>query len=372
MFDLFETLKSIYKFTKLTPHEKEYVFFSENKNYTDVFQPIIKKFLQNNVNIIYITSDKEDFYYSLKDKNLKSFYISKTIGQIMLLNNISCKNLILTMPDLNNYHIKKSKNCLNYLYLFHSAVSTNMIYRNSAFFSYDKIFCVGKHHYNELSEYIELNKLKNLKLIKAGYPKFDYLYFKFNKYEKEFIKNKITIAPSWGAKNIINENIIKILQILLDENYKINLRPHSQSFKYNKEILKKIEDKFKDNSNFKLEKGNFEFKNVFDSEFLITDWSGIAIEYAFITKRPIMYINTPKKVNNKLFNDISFDPIEVKIREKIGLIIEEDNIININTYLKKLKNNEYFKDEVNNLKKDYLYNFQKSSDFIYNEIIKNY
>ena len=64
-------------------------------------------------------SDKNDFFYTYKNKNLKSFYISKTIGQIILLNNISCKNLILTMPDLENYHIKKSKNCSNYLYLFH-------------------------------------------------------------------------------------------------------------------------------------------------------------------------------------------------------------------------------------------------------------
>ena len=371
MIDIVETIESIYKFSKLNNHEKEFVFFSENRNYTEVFKPIIKKFLQNNVNIIYITSDKKDFYYTHKDKNLKSFYISKTIGQIILLNNISCKNLILTMPDLDNYHIKKSKNCLNYVYLFHSAVSTNMIYRDKAFFSYDKIFCVGEHHYKELSEYIDIKKLKNLKLVKAGYPKFDQLYSQFNKCENEFILNKITIAPSWGKKNIFNENIIEALQVLLDENYKINLRPHSQSFKYDKKILKKIEDKFSDNSNFKLERGNFDFKNVFESEFLITDWSGIAIEYAFITNRPILYVNTPKKINNKFFNDISIEPLEVKIREKIGLIIEEQNILEIGSYVKKLKKNEYLKNEIINFKKDFLYNFQKSDDFIYNKITKD-
>ncbi len=369
MNNFFETIKSIYLFFKLSIDDRKFVFFSENKNYTDIFRPIIEKFLHNNINIIYLTSDKNDFFYTFKNKNLKSFYISKTIGQIILLNNINCKNLILTMPDLENYHIKKSKYCSNYSYIFHSPVSTNMIYKNKAFFHYDKIFCVGEHHFSEISEYKEKYSLNNLEIIKAGYPKFDQLYSKFSIHEKIFKKKKITIAPSWGKKNIINKNLLNYLEILLKKNYEVNLRPHIQSFKYNKKILDEIESKLSNNVNFKLEKGNFSFKEVFESEFLITDWSGIALEYAFITKRPILFVNTPKKINNKFFNDISSEPIEIKIREKIGAVIEESDLNNIDDYLKQLHINKNFKEEIIAAKKKFIYNFQNSSNYIFNKLL---
>jgi len=370
MNNFLETIKSIYSFFKLNADERKFVFFSENKNYTNIFQPIIEKFLENNINIIYLTSDKKDYFYKLKNKNLKCFYISKTIGQIILLNNINCKNLIMTMPDLENFHIKRSKYCSKYSYMFHSPVSTNMIYKNKAFFHYDKIFCVGEHHFNEILEYKKKYSLKNLELIKAGYPKFDVLYSKFSKHEKIFKKNKITIAPSWGNKNIINNNLLKYLKILLEKNYEVNLRPHIQSFKYDKKILEEIEKKLSNNSNFKLEKENSNFEKVFESEFLITDWSGISIEFAFITKRPILFINTPKKINNKLFNDISCEPIEIKIRQKIGLIIEENDLINSDDYLKQLRINKNFKQEIMSEKKRFLYNFQNSIDFIFKKFLQ--
>ena len=148
------------------------MFFSENSNY-NVFENIVLKLLKNKIKITYITSDKNDVILNLKNDYIKSFYISKTIGQILLLNNISCENLII-LSRFRNFHIKKSKYCKNYIYLFHSPVSTNMIYRNKAFINYDTILCVGEHHYMELNDKDKFN-LKNQKIIKFGYPKFDNL-----------------------------------------------------------------------------------------------------------------------------------------------------------------------------------------------------
>lgn len=35
---------------------------------------------------------------------------------------------------------------------------------------------------------------------------------------------------------------------------------------------------------------------VFDSDLLITDWSDISWEFAFTTKKPVLFINTPMKL----------------------------------------------------------------------------
>ena len=59
--------------------------------------------------------------------------------------------MIMTMPDLETFHIKRSKSHpVHYIYMFHSMVSTHLVYRKSAFDNYDTIFCVGEHHLDEI------------------------------------------------------------------------------------------------------------------------------------------------------------------------------------------------------------------------------
>ena len=170
MIEFFKSLKSLINFHSLENLEKQIIFYSENSSYTNVFHSIIFNLLKKNIKVIYVTSDKNDFFFNYNHECLKTFFISKLIGQIIFLNYIKCKNLILTLPDLENYYIKKSKSCKKYSYLFHSPVSVHMIYRDKAFFNYDEIFCVGQHQFDELDKYKNKYNLKNLNLINAGYP----------------------------------------------------------------------------------------------------------------------------------------------------------------------------------------------------------
>lgn len=365
MNNLVTTIKSIFEFFKLPKTFKNFVFFSEGSNYSNVFESIILKLLKNNVNVTYITSDKNDKILNLKSNYFKSLYISKTIGQILLLNNINCEYLFMTMPDLGNFHVKKSNYCKNYIYLFHSPVSTNMIYRNKAFINYDTILCVGEHHYLELKDYKDKYNLKNQKLIKFGYPKFDNLFKKHSENKNNYIKKKVSIAPSWGLKNLINIFSNEFYESLLSNNYILNLRPHSNIQKKDYRVLKSIIKKYKNNSNFKIEDSNETFKEVFESEYLITDWSGIGLEFAFITERPVIFIDTEKKINNIKYNDISHVPIEITLRDQIGIIVKLENIKYINMYLEEIDNKKkYFQNNILEARKKYIYNLGNSEEKI--------
>lgn len=367
---IIETLKSVFEFNKLKNTEKGLVFFSENSSYSKVFSPIIFNLINKGLKVTFISSDKSDDLFKIKNINFKKFYISQTLGQILMLNYISCKNLILTMPDLDTFHIKKSINCQNYIYLFHSLVSTNMIYRNRAFFSYDKIFCLGQHHYQELNEYKNKFKLKRMHLFKAGYPKIDLLVDEYLK-EKKIIKKKITIAPSWGKKNILNYNIQKVIKTLLLKNYIINFRPHYQMLKFNKKMIDVIQKEFSNDPNFVIEIKNDTFEKVLESEFLITDWSGIGMEFSFITERPVIFINTEKKINNLKFNDIDAIPLEESIREKIGVIVEPNELDKIEKVLTTFQNNQnLFKSEIVKQREKNLYNFRNSKEYITDKLIE--
>jgi YidC/Oxa1 family membrane protein insertase len=63
---------------------------------------------------------------------------------------------------------------------------------------------------------------------------------------------------------------------------------------------------------------------------LITDWSGIGIEYGLGLEKPVIYIDIPKKNNNPEHDKINITPMEVTIRSEIGKVVKQNEIQDIN------------------------------------------
>ena len=77
--------------------------------------------------------------------------------------------------------------------------------------------------------------------------------------------------------------------------------------------------------------------NFFKYNFLISDWSGIFIEFALIYKRNAFLLNTPKKILNKNYLKYDNQPIEITLRDKLAKTYNIDTIKNIVTEIKHLK-----------------------------------
>ncbi len=322
MINFLKSLFNLISFYRLNSSWKNIVFFSEGSNYYSVYEQIINDLLKRKKKITFITADYKDQIYLIKDDNLKIFYSKNIYTHILFLNFIKCKNLIMTMPDIDNFEIKKSKNVEKYIYLFHSLVSCHMIYRNKAFHNYDLIHCSTYNQYNEL---VKLKNYynSNYKLIKSGYQKINNI--SKNYAPNNLKKNSVVIAPSWGSKNILNTCLEELISILIKNSYNVTLRPHSQFIKNNNKIINNLV-KMNDRKRLFIDTSNSDFAYVLNSEFLITDWSGISMEYSFITYRPVLFINIPKKINNSKFNEINLEPIEAEIRKKIGAVVNLDEI----------------------------------------------
>ena len=65
--------------------------------------------------------------------------------------------MLMTLTDLNNHELKKSKNCKTYAYIFHSLVSAHKTYNKNAFNNYDIIFVNGEYQKKELIKLEEIN-----------------------------------------------------------------------------------------------------------------------------------------------------------------------------------------------------------------------
>jgi YidC/Oxa1 family membrane protein insertase len=87
--------------------------------------------------------------------------------------------------------------------------------------------------------------------------------------------------------------------------------------------------------------------NLFEN--LISDWSGIYFEFAYLKKRKPILINTSKKIRNQNYLDFLLEPIEISARKIIGNEIDVENIHLIeNIFLRKdqedrIQINKYFK-----------------------------
>ena len=111
-------------------------------------------------------------------------------------------------------------------------------------------------------------------------------------------------------------------------------------------------NKFSNDSLFNYENNIVDNISLFESDILVTDWSGIALEYAFSMEKPVLYINTPQKILNEDYHILGTQAFEASMREKVGVIWDGyssiENILENNH----IKTYDYSKDIFNIGKSD--------------------
>ena len=376
-FSLGSEWNELKKFEDLKQNERDVVFYSENENSMLIFKSLISELTnKHNLNICYVTSSKDESILKKPNNKIKSFFIGDGVVRTKFFLNLKAKILIMTMPDLETFHIKKSKVYpVHYVYLFHSMVSTHLIYRRSAFEHFDSIFCVGNYQLDEIRSTEKLYDLKPKNLIRYGYSHLDNL---LEKYSKRILlpknnENKlhILLAPSWSDDGLFENISEKVIDILLREGYKVTFRPHPMTQKKSKKKIDRITEKFSKNESFLLEQDIFNFDSFLFSDIMITDWSGAALEFAFAFEKPVLFIDVPKKINNPEYEKIPQVPIEVSIREKIGKIILPTDLELIPNEIKMLYGQtKELRDKITKIRNELIFNVGESKKDGAEEIIK--
>jgi len=363
-FSFGENWNELKKFKKLNDEQRSIVFYAENKASMNHFRLLISELTkERNFQICYVTSVKNDPILSINDKNILAFYIGDGAVRVKFFIELKAKILIMDMPDLGSFHIKRSKIFpVHYIYIFHSMFSVHSYLRKGAVDHYDTIFCVGEHHKREILETEKIYGLKPKKLVDYGFGRLDTLLEERNNFKKEKLntENLIIIAPTYGDNNLLKICGVKLIGTLLDSNFKVLLRPHFRTFKESEDVIRIIRDKFQNNNNFLLEEGTIKPEIFHSSRCMISDWSGISLEYAFIFERPIIYIDVPKKELNEEADKISLTPIEVSIREKIGHLVDPDNLTKIPKIISEI-NDESRAEQIRDIRSKTVFNIDKSA-----------
>ena len=364
---LLKEIAAFYRFFWKTPKtEKRIIFYSEHECYYPNFEGLIKKLIDENEQILcYVTSDARDPILRTSGAGINTFYLNKLLPLFMIL--VNCKVFVMTLPDLNQFHIKRSINPVHYVYVFHSLVSTHMVYRYGAFDNYDSVLCCGPHQVKEIRRHEELNQISKKNLVETGYYRLERIYEAYQKYflEKSSSVSKgiILIAPSWGDANILEYCGESLIDILLGAHYEVIVRPHPETIRRSPRLIASFVSKFSNNPNFTLERSIITDNSLLRADILISDYSGIALEYAFGTERPVLFLDVPLKIKNQRFQELGIEPLELSLRKEIGAIISPENLESIPQVVSSLMINKVsFRKRIAELRKQNVYAFRQSAE----------
>ena len=120
------------------------VFYSEGRNYWNVFAPIVKSLDKKGVRCVYVTQDKKDPGLQYKSGNVINKVFDSELKAITYMNHVTANIVVSTTPQLDVYMLKRSSNVKHYTHVIHAPTDVGF-YEKHAFDYYDSVLCSGPH-----------------------------------------------------------------------------------------------------------------------------------------------------------------------------------------------------------------------------------
>lgn len=343
---------------------KHLVFFSEGSGFYKYFKDVIEYLLEkSNVIIHYVTVDSKDQIFTIAENQprIKPYYIGKT-RLITLLMKMDADMVVMTCPDLDNYHLKRSyvRKDIEYVYMFHYPLSTHMVLGTHALDHYDTVLCVGKFQFEEIRAAEKLYGLPQKNLVEAGYGQLEQLHRSYEAMEKvEREHPKVLIAPSWQPDNILDSCIDPLLTELLGKGFGVVVRPHPEYMKRYGPRMEKIVQRWQGKEDLRFELDFSGNESIFHSDLLITDWSGTAYEFSFVTLKPAVFVDTTPKINNPEYEKLGIEPLEFALRDQVGIRVDPKQLSGLAERLRELLNADR-SEKIADIRSTYISNFGQS------------
>lgn len=345
---------------------KHFVIYSERSGFYKYYEALISELKKRakNMTIHYVTSDPDDAIFRLAetDPTIKPYYIGQK-KLITLMMRMDADIVAMTTPDLDNYYIKRSlvRKDVEYIYVPHDMMSVHMGFRKAALDHFDTIFCTGEHVAREVRKTEEVYSLPEKTLVKFGYPLEEKLEKAYEDMDKTtHAKREILIGPSWQEDNLLDSCVDTLIEQLMCEENHIIVRPHPEYVKRYPEKIKLLTEKY---AGVPDEKLTFELdfttnKSTYSSDLLITDWSAIAYEFCFSTKKPVLFVNTKMKMENPEWEKLGLTPAEIYLRDKVGVALEKSELDRTKTVADELMSSgEKYKEKITALLHEHLYSY---------------
>jgi YidC/Oxa1 family membrane protein insertase len=281
--------------------------------------------------LTYVTSDPQDPGLRRVHPNYRAIHIPEGLFLTIFFQVNQSDLFVLTMMDLQNLQLKRSLHPVHYVYLFHSMGSTHMVDHENSFDHYDTLFCTGPHQVREIRRREELKRLPPKQLFEYGHPRLEDVIAQGRAHAggkaadaPASIPPTLLVAPTWGDTSIFNTCGRELIGLLLAAGYRVIMRPHYQSIRRTPEVIAAVREAFTGQPHFEYVDRMGETESILRSDLLISDWSAMALEYAWGLEKPVLFIDVPRRIRNPNWQELGIEPIESAIREQVGEIVAPD------------------------------------------------
>lgn len=319
------------KLKYLTPGKNEppkntipLVIFSDDKRYWQVFEPVCRELDKRSFETVYMTASEDDPALRAPYPHLHAEFIGTGNKPFAKLNFLKATMLLSTTPGLDVYQWKRSKDVKWYVHLPHGANDSTTGYRMFGLDFYDAVMISGEYQRQAMRDLEKLRNESEKEAVMVGVPYMDEMIKRLECSSKlPPHPRTVLVAPTWGASSLFNRFGERLIEALLSTGYHIILRPHPQSFTADKELMDHLMQKYPD-VEWNRDPDNFEVLRR--SDIMISDYSGVIFEFAFIFDKPVICADTKMNV----------DPLDawwldkplwaVSALPKIGPILTEESI----------------------------------------------
>lgn len=345
----------------LSAGKKKIVFYSEKNGFYKYYKGVIEEIIRRtNIVVHYITSDAKDEVFQMESDQFKPYYIGEN-RLIVLMMKMETDIMVMTTPDLENFQLKRSyvQKDIEYVYLPHDVNSANLSFHKNALDHFDTVFTSGPKNKEEIAEREETYGLPKKRLVEWGSGVIDDMIRGYGASKNR--EKTILIAPSWQKDNILDLCIEPMLDRLSGGEWRIIVRPHPQYVRHCMDKIERLRRKA-EGKNIEIQTDFSSNSTVYTADLLVTDWSSIAFEYCFATLKPVLFINTPMKVMNPDYQELATVPIDIELRDKIGISLDVDRMDDLKKTVETLLYDKAFSaDAMKELRERYIYNVGSSA-----------
>lgn len=308
---------------------KTYVIYNEGNQYWNVFKPVADEFEKRKIPLMYYTSSKTDPIFDQKYEFVTSEYIGEGNTAFAKLNMLSAGFVLMTTPGLQVYQLKRSKSVKHYSHVLHMPNDATT-YRLFGLDYFDSVLLTGDYQKDDIRT-LEKNRGINSKdLVTVGCSYLDVLSEKINSIPAE--ENHVftvLVSPSWGEVGVLKRFGERLLDPLAATGWKIIVRPHPQSKKSEADMLKRLEERYKDYANVEWDYNRDNIYSMKKADIMISDFSGIVFDYTFLCNKPVMYVSTDMDLRPYDAYDLNKQLWQFSVLEKMGIKLEEKDFANI-------------------------------------------
>ena len=321
------------------------VIFADHKRYWNMFEPVCDEFERRGEVCYYWTASPDDPALSKGYEHVKAEFIGEGNKAFARLNMMNARICFSTTPGLDVYQWKRSKDCDYYVHIYH-AVDEGTGYRMFGIDFYDALLTSGEIQETTLRKIEDARGIPHKECHMVGNPYMDSLKERYEERKKTDDGSNhvftVLLAPSWGPDSILNKYGEKILQALKDTGFKIIVRAHAQTIINEKDFYEGLVAKFPENENFVWDRSNDNFETLYQSDIMITDFSGIIFDYTYVFDRPLMYADTSMDTAPYDAAWLDEEVWRLAILPDLGLRLDESDFPRMKEVIESVSDNERY------------------------------